>query len=113
MDAIGRDPVTFSVNAPYAIRASPAPTGSIGFSVNESKEIMFGSSSISDLDKPINPFSPNFRIKFLHFDNLYNFPAKGPIVESWSARENLASRSLGVIKSNPMKSEIFPHLLAT
>ena len=35
------------------------------------------------------------------------------MLESWSARENLASLSLGVIKSNFLKSVMFPHLVAT
>ena len=35
------------------------------------------------------------------------------ILESWSARANLTSFSFGVIKSNFLKSKIFPHLEAT
>ena len=35
------------------------------------------------------------------------------MLASWSAKENLASFSLGVIRSNPLKSVIFPHLVAT
>ena len=59
------------------------------------------------------PLSPSLRISFLKLDFLPNSLVRLLILESWSASENLTSRSLGVIKSKLKKSVIFPHLVAT
>ena len=59
------------------------------------------------------PRSPSFKIKVLHLALLNKFKARGLITESWSPRENLASRSLGVMMSKPWKSRMLPHRLAT
>jgi hypothetical protein len=80
--AIGKDPVNFKVKAEYAIRASPAPTGSTGFSVNESSEIILVSALLLESPKPIIPRAPSFKIRFLHCVMSNSLPASCPIIES-------------------------------
>ena len=52
-------------------------------------------------------------LPFLDLEFFINLVANALIVKSCSNNEYLASCSVGVIRSKPLKSNIFPHLLAT
>lgn len=49
----------------------------------------------------------------MHLEESYILDANNLIPDTWSDNANLASLSLGVIKSNFLNSRIFPHQLAT
>ena len=59
------------------------------------------------------PRSPSLRISVLHRAASYSAEASGRTPESWSPSAKRASRSFGVIRSNPWNSVMLPQRLAT
>ena len=108
---ITRDLVANIDKVAYDSSASPVPVLSTTWFAKDGREN--ADSFFPLLLTDTIPLAPNLRIKFLGFVCLIRSLVKILILESWSAKENLASLSLGVIKSNSLKSVIFPHLVAT